>query len=102
MDATIVVQRVATTRNAAGTPVETWSDLVTLRAQVIQSSTEEFIRGAGAQDLTATVFRTWFYPGISNADRIVCAGETYDVKEIKELGRRQGMDIRAVSVSTEA
>lgn len=102
MDTVIVIQRVSTMRNAAGTPVETWSDLVTLRAQVIQSSTEEFMRGAGAQDKTAAVFRTHYFPDVTNADRVVCDGEVYNIKELKELGRRQALEIRTTSLGEEA
>ncbi len=102
MDSTVIIQRATTVRDDYGTPIDTWADVVTLRAQVIQSSTEEFIRGAGAQDQTVTVFRTHFYDDITNADRIVCDGTLHDIKELKELGRRQALEIRTVSSGEEA
>ncbi len=101
MDSQIIVQRVSTGIDDWGTPIEAWSDLVTLRAQVIQSSTEEFIRGAGASDETVVVFRTWYYDGITLADRILYDGEIHNIKETKEIGRRSGLEIRTQSLGEE-
>ena len=95
MDSVIVVQRVSTSVNAAGTPVETWTAYATLRAQVLQQTTEEFIRGsAGVSDETTVVFRTWWHDGITPADRILFDGTLHNIKEIKPIGRRAGLEIR--------
>lgn len=102
MDSQITVQRATTAINDYGAPVETWADLVTLRAQVIQSSTEEFIRGAGASDETVVVFRTWYFDDVTLADRIVFDGEIHNIKETKEIGRRNGLEIRTKSLGEEA
>ena len=94
MDRTITIQRVTTTIDDCGTPVETWTDLVKLRAQQVQTSTDEFIRGYGASDQTVIVFRTWWRADITNADRVMYAGDDYNIKETKEIGRRAGLEIR--------
>lgn len=94
MDRTVTIQRVATVIDELGTPVETWTDLVTLRAQQVQTSTDEYIRGYGASDETIIVFRTWWRDGITNADRISYAGDTFNIKETKEIGRRNGLELR--------
>ena len=70
----IVVQGFSNTVNEAGTPVLTWADKATLRAEVVQQSTAEFIRGFGASDETVIVFRTRFIAGVTNADRILFGG----------------------------
>lgn len=95
LDKLITLQRFTSTVDDFGTPVETWADLATLRAQVVQASTEEFIR-AGAEADTVIVFRARYLDGITTADRVAFAGATYDVKEMKEIGRRQGLEIRCV------
>lgn len=95
MDNVIDVQRATRSVNANGTPIETWTTYVTLRAQVLQQATEEFIRGsAGASDETTVVFRTWWHDGIGLADRIVFNGMLHNIKEIKPIGRRAGLEIR--------
>lgn len=97
MDRTIKIQRVATTVNDYGAPTEAWADLATVRAQVVKASTDEFIRGSGASDETVVVFRTWWMDGITNADRIIYQGVVHNLKEMKEIGRRAGLELRTLS-----
>ena len=92
----ISIERFTSTVNEYGTPVTTWSKLATLRAQVLQASTDEFIRN-GAVDENVIVFRTRAMEGITNADRIQYRGNTYNIKELKEIEPR-GLEIRAVSI----
>lgn len=98
LDRTITIQRFTSEPNDYGTPVETWTTVATLRAQLIQASTEEFIRG-GAVDETVIVFRTRWLAGVTTADRIQYEGEDFNLKEVKELGRRKGLELRAVRKS---
>jgi SPP1 family predicted phage head-tail adaptor len=97
LDQTIFIQRVSTDVNAAGTPVETWSTVMTLRAQIMQGSTEEFLSAAGAEAQTATVFRIWYCEGLRLSDRVAHGDRLFDIKELREIGRRAGLDIRAVA-----
>jgi SPP1 family predicted phage head-tail adaptor len=68
-----------------------------VRAQIIQASTEEFMKGWGASDEAAIVFRIRYFDGLTNADRVSYGGKTYDLKEIKEIGRRKGLDLRTTA-----
>jgi hypothetical protein len=43
------------------------------------------------------VFRIRYIEGVTPADRIVSSDRVFDVKEIKELGRRRGLELRAVA-----
>jgi SPP1 family predicted phage head-tail adaptor len=99
LDRSITIERSTYVQDEWGTPIYTWSELASLRAQIIQSSTEEFIRNYGASDETVIIFRTRFFPGVVNADRIIFEGGEYNIKEVKEIGRRKGMDLRCVAVS---
>ena len=94
---TITVERSAATVDDYGTPSEGWSLVATVRAQVIQSSTEEFMRGFGETAQTAIVFRIRDLAGITVGDRVMHENRPHDVKEIKELGRRAGLDLRCVA-----
>lgn len=99
MDRTITIQRVAASSvDAAGTPVETWLDVATtVRAQQVQQSTDEYIRGYGASDETVIVFRIWWFAGLTNADRVIFNGIIHEIKQIKEIGRRSGLELRTLS-----
>mgnify|MGYP001093808054 CR=1 FL=1 len=95
LDRTIQIQRFSSAPNDFGTPVETWTDVATLRAQIIQSSTEEFIKD-GAVDETAIIFRTRWISGVTTADRIQYEGSQFNIRETREIGRRKGLELRAV------
>lgn len=96
LDRTIQVQRFTNTVDDFGTPVMDWTALATLRAQLIEANTEEFLRGAGATDETSAIFRTRFLAGVGTADRIHYQGGYFNIRDVKELGRREGLEIRCV------
>lgn len=98
LDREITIQRSEHVVDEYGTPISTWTDLATVRAEIVQASTEEFIRGWGASDETVIIFRTRWLAGVMLADRIKCAPEAYfNLKEIKEIGRRKGLELRCTS-----
>lgn len=97
LDKSITIQRGAHVVDDHGTPVFTWSDIATVRAQIVQATTEEFIRGYGASDETVIIFRTRWLAGITTADRCGYDDHTFNIKEIKEIGRRKGLELRCLS-----
>ncbi len=97
LDKTITIQRRGEVIDDYGTVTEGWTDLVTVRAQVIQQSAEEFLKSAGTSEQTAFVFRIRHREGLATADRVSFQGDFFDLKEIKELGRRDGLDLRCVA-----
>lgn len=97
LDRVIIVQRATETRDTLGQVTQGWFPVATLRAAVIQASTTEYLQGAGLQGDAAVIFRTRWMDGLRVADRILYEGVAHDVKEIKELGRRKGLEIRTVA-----
>lgn len=96
LDRVITIQRFTSTVDDYGTPVQAWTDVATVRAQLVQASTEEFIRGFGASDETVVIFRVRWLDGITNADRCLYDAGTFNIKEIKEIGRRKGLELRCL------
>jgi SPP1 family predicted phage head-tail adaptor len=99
MDKKITLQRSSYVVDPAGTPTTVWTNFATVRAQVIQSGTEEFIRAYGASEETAIIFRTRFRDDVTLADRILYAGKAMNLKEINEIQRRRGLEIRATALN---
>lgn len=97
LDRTIAIQRSEDSQDDTGNPVFVWSNVATLRAELLQAGTEEFIRAFGANDETVIIFRTRYLAGVTTADRVSYQGGFYNIKELKELGRREGLEIRAFS-----
>jgi SPP1 family predicted phage head-tail adaptor len=97
LDRTIRIDRYnATSVDDYGTPGDSWEVLATLRAQVVQASTDEFIRSQGAVVETVIIFRTRFLSGVTTADRIHYQDGDFNIKEVKEIGRREGLELRCV------
>lgn len=99
LDRIITIQRYTASVNENGTPSFAWTNLTAMRAQIVQTNTEEFIRAFGASDETLIIFRTRFHDGLTNADRIMFDGEAFSIKDMKEIGRRRGLEIRCVRVA---
>lgn len=97
LDRQIEVQRYSDTIDEAGVATPTWTPVATVRAEIVQASTEEFIRAYGASDESLVIFRLRFLEGITNADRVVFDGRNHNIKEVKEIRRRRGLELRTVA-----
>jgi len=81
-----------------GTPTESWTEFATLRAQIIQASTEEYLRAYGEASDTAIIFRTRFVEGVTTEHRVTYETRNFNIREVKEIGRRKGLEIRCEEV----
>jgi SPP1 family predicted phage head-tail adaptor len=77
-----------------GGSTSAWTPFATLRAQLVSMTTEEYLRAYGEGSEAVLVFRTRYHPGITTAHRVTYDGRTLDIKDIKELGRRKGLELR--------
>ena len=97
LDRRLTLQRRTLTENDYGEAVETWTDLATVWAEKIP------VRGAERYAAMQTVaevdtrFKIRYRTDVSHLDRVVCAGTTYDVKGVLEIGRREGWEIYATA-----
>ncbi len=81
-----------------GNPIPgTITTIATLRAQIIQASTEEFIRAWGANSETVIIFRTRWLDDMTLDDQVRHDGVDFNLKEIKPIGRRRGLELRCVA-----
>lgn len=93
----IKVQRATETINEAGTAAQTWSDIATLRAEVVRQSVEEFLSPQGARDESVVVFRTRFFSDLFTSDRVAFDGDHWNIREIAEIGNQRGLEIRCTT-----
>lgn len=95
LDRSITITRsTGTSIDINGVPVETWSPLVTLRAELVEASIAERMRSHGASTEASVTFRTRFYPGVTVADRVSYGGAVYNIKAVQEIGRRRGLELK--------
>ena len=100
LDRTITIQALTATIDDYGTPTEAWADMATVRAQIVQASTEEYLRGYGETDSLAVIFRIRWLDGVTNDHRVVQDGKPLNIREVKEIGRRRGLELRCEEVRT--
>lgn len=95
LDRRITIQRKNSIQNQYGEPIETWIDVATVWAEKRDLRGTE--RYAAQQDIAEvdTRFRLWYRRGFSAMDRILCEGRTYEIVQVIELGRREGLDVMA-------
>lgn len=99
LDRVIHIERHAETVTPSGAVIATWTNLATVRAEIVKQSASEFLTGFGAAESATVIFRIRHLAGITTADRIIHDGIAHDIKELAEIGRRRGLELRAVAVS---
>lgn len=97
LDRKITIERAAEGLDAYGVPQTVWTAITELRAHILRGATEEAMRPHGASTETVTTFRTRYFPGITLADRVVYAGHAHDITEVREIGRRRGLELRTIA-----
>lgn len=88
------------TTNDLGEPVEGWTPAEKLWASKTDVSDVERVRAqaVGTNLTTRFVVRSSSVTrAIAAKDRIACEGRVYDVTGLKEIGRRDGIEITAAS-----
>lgn len=97
LDRQIVIERQTETVAASGAVSNTWAPVVTVRAELVQRSADEYLTGYGEAETSSAVFRIRYLAGVTTADRVIFDGNTYDIDEITELGRTRALELRTVA-----
>ena len=94
-DRRILVQRWTPAVDTAGQEVEGWTDVMTLWASVEEGSGDETFQADQRTQAQTMTFEILYVPGIVPTHTIVYKEKRYDIKEIAEVGRRDGLRIVA-------
>lgn len=97
-DRLITIQRNTLTYDEKNQPVENWADLAQAWAEKRDVSDGERFEAARVDAQITTRFRLLWSPQIADVnpkDRIAFDGRTYDISGVKEIGRREGIEITA-------
>lgn len=82
-------------QTTTGEPSFAWATYKQLWAQKLDVGGRERFAAAGRQAEVETVFRTRYESGVTERMRISLGGVYYDILFINEIGRREGLEIRA-------
>ena len=95
MDRRITIQALSLSVDGSGQPVETWGAVATVWAQVTPERGDERFQSMQIIGRAVTVFRIRYLSGIGPKHRIVYGGKNYDIHSVRELGRRERLEIDA-------
>ncbi|MFC3165315.1 phage head closure protein [Ciceribacter thiooxidans] len=94
MDRRITIERETETVKPSGDVSKVWTPVAVVWAEVLQQTATEFFTGYGEAETGTMIFRVRYRPGITTADRVTYNGTAYGLKEIKELGRFEALELR--------
>lgn len=96
LDRRLTVQRLTTgTPDEYGVPSMSWTDVRTVWARVTPDSEDENYKlGVNEAFVLVKVQARWF-AGLTTTDRLVIDGRVFDIRGIREIGRREGLEIKA-------
>lgn len=98
LDRRIVIYRNFPTQSSSGAPVDSWQAAANVAASVKwDRGSERFVTQqiVGKSAVTFTIRYSSNVSGITVADRINFDGRDYDIRDVRELGRRKGIEIDA-------
>lgn len=98
LDRRITIERRTETVKPSGSVVKAWAPIASVWAEIIQQTATEFFTGYGEAETGSVIFRIRFVADITTADRVTYNGTAYNLKEIKELGRRDALELRGEAV----
>lgn len=93
MDRRIMIQSLSVSLDGAGQPVETWADVEEVWAQVTPQPGGEGFRSRQIMGRAVTVFKIRYRSGVTAQHRVVYGGQNYDIHDVREIGRREMLEI---------
>lgn len=100
LDRRIALQRFTATRDALNNPVDAWLLLATVWASKLDVRDSERFAAKEVGAEIGTRFQLRYSATVADLnpkDRISYNGRTYDIVGVKEIGRREGLEITAIA-----
>lgn len=80
--------------------IATWVQIASVRAAVRQASGREFLAGSAVIGERRAVFVIRWRGDITATDtRVIYGDGTYDLDDVREIGRREGLELHGKAVS---
>lgn len=80
-----------------GNEVIDWANYATRWASFAQMSGREFFAQAAVQSERRCVFRCRWVEGVTPACRIVCDGDLYNIREVRQVGRKIALELHCTA-----
>jgi SPP1 family predicted phage head-tail adaptor len=93
LDRVIELQSRSTGLDLYGTPIDVWTTFATMRAQLLANATDDREGARGKTTDAVLTFRTRWLDGVTLENRVVYQGNQFTISQVKEIGRRVGLDL---------
>jgi SPP1 family predicted phage head-tail adaptor len=100
LDRRITIERATTAANDFNEPVQTWATLTEVWAHAAPVMDAEKVRAGETLALKSyrfTIRYSAIVADVDPRDRLTFDGRTFDIAGVKEIGRRQGLEITATA-----
>jgi len=104
LDRRIQLQRYGQTVDADNQPAIGYSPIATVWASVTPVSDGERVRASEVGATISMRFQVWYSSTVADLnpkDRVIYNGKNFDIVGVKELGRREGLEISAAAPADE-
>lgn len=102
MDRRITLWELLEADDGHGGVEQGWFEIATVWAELREARTREFMERSGPRaDDVRRAFRIRWRDGVNTSLRVIYQGETLNIVEIAELGRRDGLELRCTSIGAE-
>jgi SPP1 family predicted phage head-tail adaptor len=98
MDKLITLESKTTAANAIGEMIETWSTLAEVWAEETPIGGSESFRANRPLSALTSKFSIWYRDDVGPKERINYAGRVWNISQVRELGRREALEITAEAV----
>tara|TARA_B100001123_G_scaffold220405_1_gene248580 strand:+ start:496 stop:813 length:318 start_codon:yes stop_codon:yes gene_type:complete len=93
LDRKITLREFSSSVGTTGQPLKTWSDLATVWAQKTDKAGGESERGGEMVATQNTIFKIRYLSTVSPKNRVSYDSVEYDIEFIKELGRKELLEL---------
>lgn len=100
LDRTITIETNTPTQNSFGELIDSWATLATVPAQYIPARGGERFTAQQVYGQSVATFKIRYRTDVDVEDRITFDSKTWDILDIRELGRREGLEIDAKAEAT--
>lgn len=95
LDRRLMIRRRVVDDGGQWGPVTTWPEGPVVWARIEHGKEDEAFAANELYSVRIVTFETRYMEEVGNEDRLECEGQFYDILGVREIGRRQGLEIKA-------
>lgn len=99
LDRRVIIQAKTETQNSFGETIETWATFKTIWAEKKTATGREAFQSGREVTGSLAVFTGHYLAGVTTEHRILEGSTVWDILSVNEIGRKEGLELVAESLS---